>query len=72
MIIDLINIVFYLLCEGWYFTSMWKALACPLHIFTEVPVPRQECERLCICVLGVSILHLSTILPFKFGIVSIV
>jgi len=36
--------------------------------FIEVSVPR-ESERSCICVLGVSILPLSTILIFGFGIV---
>ena len=35
-------------------------------LFIEVPVPIQESERLCICVLGVSILHLSTILKLGF------
>jgi hypothetical protein len=33
-------------------------------LFIEVPVPRQDSERSCICVLGVSILPLSTILTF--------
>jgi len=33
-----------------------------LPLFIEVPVPSQESERSCICVLGVSILPLSTIL----------
>jgi len=32
--------------------------------FIDVPVPSQESERSCICVLGVSILPLSTILRF--------
>ena len=44
------------------------SLTPPLLI--EVPVPRQESEPSCICVLGVSILSLSTILIFDFGIVS--
>jgi len=35
----------------------------------EVLVPSQEGERLCICVLGVSILSLSAILIFYFRIV---
>ena len=40
-------------------------------LFIEVPVPRQESERSCICVLEVSILSPSTmILIFDFGIVS--
>ena len=37
--------------------------------FIEVPVPRQESGLSCICVLGVSMLPLSAILIFKFGIV---
>jgi hypothetical protein len=37
-----------------------------LPLFMEVPVPIQEHERSCICVLGVSILPLSTILIFDF------
>ena len=37
--------------------------------FTEVPVPSQESERSCICVLVVSNLPLSTILIFECGIV---
>ena len=48
------------------------------QLFIEVPVPSQEGQRSCICVLGVrghvfvlvvSILPLSTILIFDFGIV---
>jgi len=35
----------------------------------EVPVPSQKSGRYCIYVLEVSILHLSTILVFDFGIV---
>ena len=35
----------------------------------ELLVPRQDSERSCICVLEVSILPLSTILIFDFGIV---
>ena len=37
--------------------------------FIEVPVPSQESEQSYICVLGVSIFPLSTILIFDFGIV---
>ena len=40
-------------------------------LFIAVPVPSQESERLCICVLVVSILFLSTILLFDDGIVPI-
>ena len=40
--------------------------------FIEVPVPRQECERACICTLWVSILPLSTILILDFGTVPTV
>ena len=39
------------------------------RIFKEVSVPSQESERSCICMLGVSILPLSMILIFDFGIV---
>jgi len=40
-------------------------------LFIEVPVPSQENDgRPCICVLGVTIWSLSTILIFDFGIVS--
>jgi len=38
-------------------------------IFIEVPVASKESQRSCIYVLGVSILHLSTIMAFDFGIV---
>ena len=34
--------------------------------FIEVPVPRQESERSCICVFEISILSLSTTLIFEF------
>jgi hypothetical protein len=46
------------------------SLTPPLLI--EVPVPSMESERACICVLGVSILPLSTILIFDFGFVPTV
>jgi hypothetical protein len=49
------------------FRSIELVLTPPL--FIEVPVPRQESEQSCICVLGVLILPLSTILIFDFGIV---
>jgi hypothetical protein len=39
------------------------------RIFKEVSVPSQESEQSCICMLGVSILPLSMILIFDFGIV---
>jgi hypothetical protein len=74
--------------EGCHFTQMWKhvhdhiislrggvwahktSLSPPL--FIEVPVQSQESKQLCICVFGISILPLSTILIFYFGIVPIV
>ena len=37
-----------------------------LPFFTEVPAPSQESEWSCICVLGVSILPLSTIFLLDF------
>ena len=40
--------------------------------FIEVPVPSKESERTCICVLGVSVLLLSTILIFDYGTVPAV
>ena len=40
-----------------------------LPLFIEVPIPRQESDRSCICVLVISIFPLSTILIFYFGIV---
>jgi hypothetical protein len=43
-----------------------------MPLFIEVPLPRQESELSCICVLGVSILPLSTIFPLHFGAVSTV
>ena len=43
-----------------------------LPLFIKVPVPSQESEGSCICVLGVSILPLSTILIFNFRIVPTV
>jgi len=43
-----------------------------LPLFIEVPVPSQESERSCICVLGVSILPLSTILLLDFRTVPTV
>jgi len=39
-------------------------------LFIKVPVPSQESERSCICVLGISMLPPSTILIFHFGIVT--
>ena len=41
-------------------------------LFIEMPVPIQESERSCICVLGISDLPLSTILIFDFGTVPTV
>jgi hypothetical protein len=38
-------------------------------VFIDVHVPSQKSGRSCICVLGVSILHLSTILILNFGTV---
>ena len=38
--------------------------------FIELPVPNQESEQSCLCVLGVSILPLSEIFPLDFGIVQ--
>jgi hypothetical protein len=61
----------------------WKECACP-HQFTkrgtslvlplciEVPVPSQSSKRSCICLLVVSIVPLSIILIFDFGIVPTV
>jgi len=43
-----------------------------MTLFIEVPVPSQESERSCICVLGVSILPLSTILVLYFETVPTV
>jgi len=43
-----------------------------MYLHIEVPVPRQESKRSCICVLGVSILSFSTILIFDFEIVPTV
>ena len=43
-----------------------------LPLSTELPVPSQESELSCICVLGVSFLALSTILIFDFWIVPTV
>ena len=40
-----------------------------LPLFIEVSVPSQESELSCVCVLGVSILPLSTIFLFDFGTV---
>ena len=40
--------------------------------FIEVPVPSQESEMPCTCVLGASILSLSTVIIFDFGIVPMV
>ena len=42
------------------------------QLFIEVPVPRQESDQSCICVLGVSIVPVSTILIFDFEIVPTV
>ena len=46
------------------------SLTPPLVI--EVPVPSQENKQPCICMLGVSIVPLSTILIFDIGIVPTV
>jgi len=49
------------------FGHIQSSLTQPL--FTEVPVSSQESKRSYICVLAVSILHLSTILRLKYGTV---
>ena len=41
-------------------------LVYPCHIVIDVPVPSQKSERLCICMLMVSILPLSAILTLNF------
>ena len=53
--------------EVWVYIA-WLTL--PLVI--EVSVPSHESDQSCICVLGVLMLFLSTILIFDFGIVAIV
>ena len=50
---------------------MFKADLIP-PLFKEVPIPSQESERTCICEIVVSILPLSAILIFDFGIVPTV
>ena len=74
------------ICEGWHFNRMWKAVAASFQkregfvhktslttlLFIEISVPSQESERSCICVLGVSIVSRSTIFQFDFGIVPAV
>jgi hypothetical protein len=53
-----------------YISNSRKVLTTPL--FIEMPVPSQKSERSCICVLGLSILPLSTFLIFDFGSVPTV
>jgi hypothetical protein len=53
-----------------YISNSRKVLATPL--FIEMPVPSPKSERSCICVLGLSILPLSTFLIFDFGSVPTV
>jgi hypothetical protein len=49
-------------------TSLTQSkLVYPILFFIEVLVPRQESEQSCICVVGVSILPLSTIFLLDFG-----
>jgi hypothetical protein len=49
-------------------TSLTQSkLVYPILFFIEVLVPRQESEQLCICVVGISILPLSTIFLLDFG-----
>ena len=66
----------------------WKALVWPHHFakmwawahkislipppYFKVPVPSQESERSCICMLRLSISPLSTVLIFDFGTVPTV
>jgi hypothetical protein len=48
-------------------TSLTQSkLVYPILFFIEVLVPRQESKQSCICVVGVSILPLSTIFLFNF------
>ena len=47
-----------------------KTSSTPPPLFIEVPVPSQESERSCFCVLGVSMLPLSMVLLLDFGTVS--
>jgi len=49
-----------------------KTNSLTMTLFSEVPVPSQECERSCICVLGISIMPLSTIFLLDFGTVPTV
>ena len=58
------------------FSLAWEVLAHKTILappsFIEVPVPSQESEWSCICVLGVLILSLPTIFLLTFGTVSTV
>jgi len=58
------------------FSLTWEILAHKTSLappsFIEVPVPSQESEWSCICVLGVLILSLPTIFLLTFGTVSTV
>ena len=68
------GLTFYSHMKSTYMTSLFwvhRFSLTPLPYF-EVPVSSQENERPCICVLEISILLLSTILIFDFGIVPTV
>ena len=56
----------YLLRRG-----VWAPSLTPPPIF-KVPVPNKKSERSCICVIGVSMFPISTIILFEFGIVPAV
>jgi hypothetical protein len=49
----------------------YKASLTP-PLFIEMPVPSQESERSCNCLLGVSVVPLSTIFLLEFGTVPTV
>jgi hypothetical protein len=56
-----------LLCEGWHFTHLWKTLLWPHHSSRRSFVPIKL--MLCKCMIGVSMLPVSTIILFDFRIV---
>ena len=63
----IVTICFIVFCQRlWFYSRLGETSITP-PLFIEVPVPSKESERPYICVLGVSILPISTILIFDFG-----
>ena len=65
--VEIYIIYLYSIFYQFYYIPCYRRTNLTLPLFIEVPVPSQESEWSCICVIRVSILHLSNIFLVDFG-----